>query len=170
LQPLNANHNPAKGPSDVVKNDQGSQYVTVAFIGHQGAGRNACSVLRLIKAEGADMVLHQGDSDCRDEPDARDSPITEILGIDFPYFAVVANHDTECFFGPNGCQAKLRTRLSRISGARCVGRILLGRRAANVFYMLLGRPVRPGFMSHLRSPMGYDEPKSSLRKTPQSVS
>ena len=30
-------------------------------------------------------------------------------------------------------------------------RVLFARRTADVFYMLLGRPVRPGFMSHLRS-------------------
>ena len=35
----------------------------VAFIGDQYLGSNAVSVLQLIKDEGTDMVLHQGDFD-----------------------------------------------------------------------------------------------------------
>src|SRR3954452_15763990 len=39
-------------------------------------------------------------------------------------------------------------------------RIVLPRRAADVLYKLFGRPVRcPGFLSHLRSSFGYDEPE-----------
>ena len=35
----------------------------IAFIGDQGLGKNAEAVLRLIKSEGAQAVLHQGDFD-----------------------------------------------------------------------------------------------------------
>lgn len=44
------------------------QPLTVAFIGDQGRSHSTWSVLQLIKAEGADLVLHQGDLDYRDEP------------------------------------------------------------------------------------------------------
>ena len=42
----------------------------VAFIGDQGLDSNAIAVLNLIKDEGAQMVLHQGDLDYEDNPDA----------------------------------------------------------------------------------------------------
>ena len=40
----------------------------VAFVGDQGLGPNAIAVLELIKDEGAQMVLHQGDFDYKDDP------------------------------------------------------------------------------------------------------
>ena len=98
-----------------------SQPLTVAFIADQGAGAGARAVLQLIKNEGADVVLHQGDFDYRDDPDSWDDLITDVLGAEFPYFASVGNHDIEHFYDPDGCQAKLKSRLSRLNGARCVG-------------------------------------------------
>ena len=82
-----------------------SEPLTVAFIGDQGSGEEARSVLQLIKAEGADLVLHQGDFDYRDDPEYWDGTITSILGADFPYFASVGNHDADRFFGSDGYQA-----------------------------------------------------------------
>ena len=72
---------------------------TIAFIGDQGYGKNAKAVLQLIKNEGADMVLHQGDFDYLDDPEKWDGQINEILGKDFPYFASVGNHDTKEWSG-----------------------------------------------------------------------
>ncbi len=95
--------------------------LTVAFIGDQGSGDDARAVLQLIKAEGADLVLHQGDFDYNDDPASWDALITSVLGAQFPYFATVGNHDTKRWDGPNGYQAKLQTRLNKISGARCTG-------------------------------------------------
>lgn len=57
----------------------------VAFIGDQGLNDNAKAVSNLIKAQGADVVLHQGDFDYHDDPDAWDQQINSILGEDFPY-------------------------------------------------------------------------------------
>ena len=65
----------------------------VAFIGDQGLGPNAISVLNLIKDEGAQMVLHQGDLDYLDDPDAWDKMVSDVLGNDFPYFVSVSDHD-----------------------------------------------------------------------------
>jgi hypothetical protein len=67
------------------------------------------------------MVLHQGDFDYDDDPDAWDATISDVLGRDFPLFASVGNHDTARWGGPGGYQAKLQARLRRIAGARCDG-------------------------------------------------
>ena len=136
---------------------QGSELaepVTVAFIGDQGSGEGARSVLQLIKAEGADLVLHQGDFDYQDDPESWDGLITSILGADFPYFASVGNHDTDRFFGTDGYQAKLNSRLSKITGAHCIGD--LGVQSActykGLFFILSGVgtvPNRPDERNHV---------------------
>lgn len=128
--------------------------VTVAFIGDQRMGRRARSVLRLIKAERTDMVLHQGDFDYRDNPIGWDAMITEILGADFPYFASVGNHDVKRWAGSNGYQEMLQARLRRIRGAKCVGE--LGVRSAcsyrGLFFILSGVgtiPKKPNAREHI---------------------
>jgi hypothetical protein len=114
--------------------------LTVAFIGDQGAGAGARGVLQLIKAEGADLVLHQGDFDYRDDPSAWDALITEILGPAFPYFASVGNHDVKRYFGPGGYQAMLSRRLKKVTGARCIDElgILSACTYRNLFFVLSG--------------------------------
>ena len=95
---------------------------TVAFIGDQGSGSDAQAVLELIRTEGADMVMHQGDFDYDDDPNAWDQLITDVLGSDFPYFASIGNHEEEdVWSGPNGYQEKLLARLARIPEATCTG-------------------------------------------------
>src|SRR5688572_10538513 len=59
----------------------------VAFLGDQGESEGARAVLRMIKNEGADMVLHQGDFDYEDDPERWDQMINDLLGSNFPYFA-----------------------------------------------------------------------------------
>ncbi len=95
----------------------------VAFIGDQGSGADARDVLELIDAEGATMVLHQGDFDYGDDPDAWDDLITDVLGADFPYFASVGNHDTVAWSGSGGYQEKLAERLARVPDAYCTGEL-----------------------------------------------
>ncbi len=95
----------------------------VAFIGDQDVGGSARAVLSLIDAEGADMVLHQGDLGYGDESDPQraidwDAQITDILGADFPYFASVGNHDTGNW--PTYRQLLL-DRLALVPGANCSG-------------------------------------------------
>jgi len=90
----------------------------VAFIGDQGFGANSVSVLQLIKDEGAQMVLHQGDFEYANNPNAWDNQINSVLGADFPYFASAGNHDKAAW---SGYQQKLNERLARISGAVCSG-------------------------------------------------
>ncbi|MDF1661216.1 MAG: metallophosphoesterase [Planctomycetota bacterium] len=91
-----------------------SKPVTIAFIGDQGYGKNSRAVLELIKAEGADCVLHQGDFDYRDRPVRWEKQINDVLGEKFPYFACIGNHDEEAFFGPNGYQSFIAARLKRL--------------------------------------------------------
>jgi hypothetical protein len=86
----------------------------IAFIGDQGLGPNAIAVLKLIKAESAQAVLHQGDFDYHDNPAAWDAQINAILGPDFPYFASIGNHDEAKWGGSNGYQQYLKNRLTRL--------------------------------------------------------
>jgi hypothetical protein len=94
--------------------------LTIAFIGDQGSGAGARAVLQLIRSEGADLVLHQGDFDYKDDPAAWDRLITAVLGPDFSYFASVGNHDKKRFFGAGGYQDLLQQRLGRVPGAFCM--------------------------------------------------
>ncbi|MGI9319015.1 MAG: metallophosphoesterase [bacterium] len=96
------------------------QPVTVAFIGDQGVNSNSRAVLQLIKDEGADLVLHQGDLDYENNPTKWDIFITDVLGSDFPYLASVGNHDM-LWHTANGYQNKLQARLDRIDEISCSG-------------------------------------------------
>lgn len=86
----------------------------IAFIGDQGLGKDAKAVLRLIKSEGAQAVLHQGDLDSENNPAAWDTQINNILGADFPYFVSLGNHDTNNWYGINGYQQYLKNRLNQV--------------------------------------------------------
>ena len=96
----------------------------VAFIGDQGINSNAKAVLQLIEDEGADMVLHQGDFDYQQNPQAWENQVNGILGPNFPYFGSVGNHDLEgnSWSEANGYQDRLEDRLTRIPGeVSCTG-------------------------------------------------
>jgi len=86
----------------------------IAFIGDQGDGSNATAVLNLIKNEGAQAVVHQGDFDYGDDALGWDNLITSILGINFPYFASAGNHDEDAFYGAGGYQSFLIARMNRL--------------------------------------------------------
>ena len=88
--------------------------VKIAFIGDQGLGAGAEAVLRLIKAEGADAVIHSGDFEYADNPAAWDAQIDATLGASFPYFASIGNHDVARFFTPGGYQDRLEARMIRL--------------------------------------------------------
>lgn len=90
----------------------------VAFIGDQGISDNAAEVLKLIKAEGADAVVHLGDFDYQDDPEAWERQINNTLGRNFPYFSVIGNHDEEAWDegknGGDGYQKKIASRFNRL--------------------------------------------------------
>ena len=52
--------------------------VRVAFLGDQGLGANSRAVLRIIREEDADMVVHSGDFDYGDNPTAWDNQISNL--------------------------------------------------------------------------------------------
>ena len=111
----------------------------VAFIGDQGLGPNSVAVLNLIKDENAQMVLHQGDFDYNDDPDAWDKQISNVLGDDFPYFGTIGEHDQLKW---NEYQQKLHDRLKKNPDAQCIGD--LGVKSSCTYKGLLFIQVGPG--------------------------
>ena len=87
----------------------------IAFIGDQGLGANAQAVLTMIRDAGADAVMHSGDFDYSDNPQAWNDQIDAILGPNFPYFGSIGNHDDLKFYGPGGYQELLEGRMNRLS-------------------------------------------------------
>jgi len=65
----------------------------IAFIGDVGRGPNQQAVLQLIKSEGAQAVLHQGDFDYANNPSQFWGSVDAVLGPNFPYFVSIGNHD-----------------------------------------------------------------------------
>jgi hypothetical protein len=126
------------------------QPVIVAFIGDQGLTKEARAVLRMIKAEDADLVLHLGDLDYQDDPIAWDAMITAVLGAEFPVFVAVGNHDDQRWYGPEGYQERLEERLSRTPDATCTGD--LGVQSActfrGLFFILSGTGTIPQVPNH----------------------
>jgi len=94
--------------------------VKIAFIGDQGLSPNSVSVLKLIKNEGASMVVHSGDFDYTDDPDAWDQQINDVLGSDFPYLASIGNHDIKNW---KDYRQKLSERLSKTPDVTCTGEL-----------------------------------------------
>ncbi len=93
----------------------------VAFIGDQGNGSNADAVLNLIKNEGAAATVHNGDFDYSNNPTAWENRVNSILGSNYPYFAVIGNHDAASWGGTNGYGAKVAARVARVPSMQCTG-------------------------------------------------
>lgn len=118
--------------------------VKIAFIGDQGINSNAKAVLQLIKSEGAEAVIHAGDLGYGVETDVQtainwDSQINSILGLNFPYFVSVGNHDVSNWNVVGGYQDLAEARLARVN-ATCTGD--LGVRSScyykGIFFILSG--------------------------------
>jgi hypothetical protein len=118
----------------------------VAFIGDQGSGPDAVAVLNLIKAEGAQAVLHSGDLEYTDDPAAWEARINGVLGADFPYFVTIGNHDELAWAGAGGYQQYVESRFNRL-GISWTGR--LGVRSSfhykGVFFVLTAPGIGSGF-------------------------
>lgn len=106
------NHARHENPSRQLSTETPADFM-IAFLGDQGLGEDAQAVLRLIRDEGADAVVHAGDFDYRDNPTAWDAQISTILGDTFPYFACVGNHD-ERYYGSGGYQELMEARMNRL--------------------------------------------------------
>ncbi|MFK8083720.1 MAG: metallophosphoesterase [Granulosicoccus sp.] len=95
--------------------------IKVAFIGDQGIDENARSVLELIRDEGTDLLLIQGDLGYDDNAaDTWIENIDGILGRDFPVLMVVGNHEN--FEWPTYLEWQ-KDKLSRVRDIRCEGDI-----------------------------------------------
>ncbi len=104
------------GPDFVVLDEfETPENFKVAFLGDATVGPGADAVLNLIKAEGAQAVVHAGDLDYIGSPQAFEDNINGILGDNFPYFFCVGNHDDEFWDGPNGYQSFLEARFKRLN-------------------------------------------------------
>jgi len=86
----------------------------VAFLGDQSLGPWPAAVLELVRQEDAQAVLHLGDFDYVDLPLLWEAQIDAILGFDFPYFAVVGNHDEDEFYSTLGYQYLMEARMERL--------------------------------------------------------
>ena len=112
----------------------------VAFIADQGIEPASVEVLKLIKDEGTHMVFHQGDFDYEDNPDAWEKMISDVLGLDFPYFVTVGGHDVELW---DKYQKIAYDILENNPDANCTGD--LGLKAYCTYKGLSFLHVSPGF-------------------------
>jgi hypothetical protein len=101
-----------------IATDPAQPNLKVAFIGDSGYLADFEAVLTLIKGEGADLVLHQGDFDYALDPKGFFAKIDAILGPKIPYLASVGNHDIASWRAgcgdPDGCYAQLlKDRMAR---------------------------------------------------------
>lgn len=113
----------------------------VAFVADMGVSGDAEDVLRLIRRQGADMVLHQGDMGYDEANPAApirwEDQLNQILGENFPYFASVGNHDLSNW---PLYRRLLVSRLKRVPGAECVGKygVKAACRYKGLFFILSG--------------------------------
>lgn len=93
----------------------------VAFIADQGVGSNAQAVLAMVRSEGAQLLLIQGDLGYNENRATRwEDNLTEILGRDFPVLSVVGNHEDHEW--PLYKQF-IEQRVNRSSGLSCNGNV-----------------------------------------------
>lgn len=114
----------AQSPSSPTPVDSGwevpPENFTLAFIGDQGLGPQSEAVLRLVKNEGTDLLVHLGDFDYLNDPLAWEGQTNRILGEDFPQIAVMGNHDMFAWPGAGGYGEYIRRRVERM-GVKVVG-------------------------------------------------
>jgi predicted phosphodiesterase len=92
--------------------------LTVAFIGDSGVGSNFRKVLTLIKQQGADLVIHSGDLGYEGSKTTNwEKAVNDVLGVNFPYFASIGNHDSGWSTGYGKILAERAQRV----GAQCSG-------------------------------------------------
>lgn len=92
----------------------------VAFVGDQGLTPDAEKVLRLIRDEGAQALIHQGDLDYANDPAAWEKMMDANLGKGIPVFVAIGNHDKKQW--PE-YQARITERLKNFPEAHCEGEI-----------------------------------------------
>ena len=86
--------------------------VKIGFIADSGVGDNARSVLRVLKENNVDAIVHSGDLDYRDSSSEMETNINTIFPSDFPYFYTIGNHDVDAWLR---YQRRNRDRLQDVS-------------------------------------------------------
>lgn len=94
--------------------------LSVAFLGDHGTGNDARRVLELLKSEGVELILSQGDLGYESSPEAFERLLHETLGPDFPFFASLGNHDRRDW---RRYRDLMEARARRIPELRCEGEI-----------------------------------------------
>ncbi len=67
--------------------------ITIAMFGDQGTTDNSKKVLQMVKSEGTELLIINGDFDYKNDPKAWQQMNETILGKNFPVVAVAGNHD-----------------------------------------------------------------------------
>jgi len=95
----------------------------IAFIADAGLNEASNRVLKLIREEGCDMVLHQGDLDYSGKSVEFFKSVDSIFGPTFPYFVTMGNYESKRGAGRDvawgAYHAIQRARLKRIQGLSC---------------------------------------------------
>jgi hypothetical protein len=111
-------YDPGVATTGTPSNSSNSGPVTVAFIADSGMTNDSRAVLRLIKREGADVVVHSGDFDYQNDPAAWSEMLNQELGPDFPIIATMGNHD---IYNWSEYQQQYRERTERVDDLQCTG-------------------------------------------------
>jgi hypothetical protein len=111
---------PSPTPTPTVQVDLPPPDLKVAFIGDQGTNNNAQAVLKLIKEEGAELVVHQGDLAYGRNFALWQPMIDDVLGSSIPYLFSIGNHDIREW---DQYQQWFTERLSLIPEAECIGEL-----------------------------------------------
>jgi len=92
--------------------------VRIALVGDQGIGPRAKAVLDLVRSESADFLVVLGDFDYENKPVEWGQMLSQF-GRDFPWFAVVGNHDVHSW---PAYEAIIAAKQASIVGAQCQGK------------------------------------------------
>ena len=111
---------PSPTPTPTVQVDLPPPDLKVAFIGDQGTNNDAQAVLMLIKEEGAELVIHQGDLAYGRNFALWQPMVDDALGSSFPYFFSIGNHDIREW---DQYQQWFSDRLNQIPEAECTGEL-----------------------------------------------
>jgi hypothetical protein len=104
-----------------------SSELKVAFVGDSGHEGSFTQVLRRIKDEKADLVLHLGDLGYDElnpkAPKQWDDRVSEVLGESFPYLFLIGNHDVRHWNqeGHLSYSKILKKRLANNPDVVCIG-------------------------------------------------
>jgi len=98
--------------------------LTIAYISDTGMGQSTKDVYRLIKSEGAELIIHSGDFDKDNYPVDFDARVSEVLGPHFPMLGVIGDSsDVAEWTDIPGYQDYFLLRLKKMPNITCSGTI-----------------------------------------------